>query len=243
MLFVALVLIINILCSCAIPGENAIGIHEEPIVVLTEEDKKLSRIAAESFMNAICKFDFVNANQYIKDSEEITESEFNVDISEIKQEMLDSIKGSPLDDYRMEELIDKIFSQFSYEILSYEEQENKYIYKILMKMPDLNRFTQEIPNSLNDDVLEDVIADCLYKGVITEADLHKEYLSEDKQQALMSVAIDKVIEMLNKEVDRCILSAEIELTLIKQNDRWLIERNLSNMEEFLAIINYAYNNE
>ena len=230
-------------CSCESHQGNVIDAPDESIAILKEEDKKLSRITAENFMDEICEFDVINANQYIKDAEEMTENEItNIDLNDLKQEMLDSIKGSPLDDYRMEELVDKIFNQFSYEIISFEEQEDKYIYNILMKIPDLNRFSQEIPNALNDDVLEEVIADCLYKGVLTESDLYKEYFPEDKQQAFMNVAIDKVIEILNKEVDRCILSAEIKLTLIKQNGIWLIDRDLSNMDEFFAIFNYAYNN-
>ncbi|MBQ9756986.1 MAG: hypothetical protein IJW15_01035 [Clostridia bacterium] len=235
--FLAIVLILTtniFLCSCSDNQENISDIPDEPIVVLREEDKELSRSTVENFMNEICEFDVVAANQYVVNEQSVV-VDSPIDINELKQDMLNSIKETPLDDYRMYDLVDKIFNKCSFEILNSYEEGGKYIYDVWVEMPDMNRMSQEIPNTLNDDVLEEVIADCLYKGVLTEADLYRENLPASKQQAFMSVAVDKVIEILNEKVDSYVSNAKVKLILTKQNGTWLIDRDLSDMDDFFAM--------
>ncbi len=236
-LFVVFIIIVNLLfCSCSNSQEDISNIPTEAIVELTEEDKELSKRTVEKFMGEICKFDVVNANKYIAGANEVN-SNSSVDIDEVKQNMLNTIKGTLLDDYRMYDLIDRIFNQCSYEILNLYEEENRYVYDIQVKMSDLGRFAQDVPNALNDAVLEEVIAECLYKGVITESDLYSKYVPKDKQKAFENVAVDKIIEILNEKVDSYVFNARMKLSLIKVNDAWLIDRDLSDMDDFFAMLN------
>ena len=221
------------LCSCAVNQENIET--TEIAVIVTEEDKELSRNTVENFMEAVCKLDISSANKYVSEAREISDVQ-GMDIDELKQNMLNSIRGTPLDNYRMYELIDKMFSQWSYEILNSYEEEDKCVYDVQVNLFHINKMAQEFPNAFNDNVLEEVIADCLYKGIVTEADLYSDNLPNYKQQAIETALVDKVIEILNEKSQRYFLNASVKLVLIKENGIWLIERSLSDMDNFFEMI-------
>lgn len=195
--------------------------------------EKQAKEAADGFMQAFVKLDGEAMAQYVDDPSEIQEAFENFDVDAIMETL-----PAELEPYFghfegfMNDVVGMMKNELSYEIKEIKKNGDEFIAIVDVTYPSAvldDDFDIEgvLGESLGDNIGNEIIMELFNSGEISLASTEEE---------IMNLALPKVFERLKeslKEILKDVETQEIELVIIEENGKWLVNAEKSEFDILL----------